>query len=101
MPLRFFFALAAACAPIFILIKSSAPMLERHFVHPTAVSSGTQQAFSRIDLQVKHWRLRETIGQRGPICAFIRRVPNANVGSHVEILWMLRIGHDSVVFNVK
>jgi hypothetical protein len=70
LPLRFFFALAAAaCAPIFILIKSSAPMLERHFVHPTAVSSGTQQAFSRMNLQVKHWGLGETIGQRGPVCA--------------------------------
>jgi hypothetical protein len=54
-----------------------------------------------MNLQVKHWGLGETIGQRGPVCAFIRRVPNANVGSHVEILWMLRIGHDSVVFNVK
>jgi hypothetical protein len=54
-----------------------------------------------MNLQVKHWGLGETIGQRGPVCAFIRRVPNASVGSHVEILWMLRIGHDSVVFNVK
>jgi len=55
------------------------------------MSGRPEEATGRVDLEIEHRCVGQSVGQRLPRLSAVRRMPDADVGSHIEVIGRLAV----------